>query len=65
MQHMLNQRHVQEINLADGILDLNQGKIREYSKGDYKIHKLEYTSNLLNESKQPENWLIFLNEILE
>jgi hypothetical protein len=65
MQHMLNQRHVQEINLADGILDLNQGKVRPYSKLDYKIHKLEYKSDLLNEQKNPEKWLIFLNEILE
>ena len=65
MKKMLDQRHVQEINLNDWILDLSTWDIRPYSKEDYKIHKLEYTSNLLKEWEIPEKWLIFLNQILE
>ena len=65
MKKMLDQRHVQEINLDDWILNLSIWDIRPYSKEDYKIHKLEYTSNLLREWNTPEKWLIFLNQILE
>ena len=65
MKKMLDQRHVQEINLDDWILDVNTWNIRPYSKEDYKIHKLEYTSNLLEEWSTPEKWLMFLNQILE
>ena len=65
MKKVLDQKHVQEINLSDWILDLQTWNIRPYSKDDYKIHKLEYASDLLNGSSNPEKWLIFLNQILE
>jgi len=54
-----------EINLDDGILDVRTWDIRPYSKSDYKLHKLDYHSSLLDTTANPEKWLNFLNQILE
>lgn len=62
---VLNSRNDTEINLYDGILDVNSMKIRDYLKEDYKFHKLPYSRNIFENYSEPTRMLNFLNEILE
>lgn len=65
LKERLSIQEVGEINLRDGILDLESMKIRDYTKEDYKFQKLPYSKNIFDDSKKPEKFLLFLNEILD
>lgn len=65
MEEILLSPHKDEINLSDGIMDVKTGKIREYTKEDYKFQKLPYPSSVFDNYTAPEKWLNFLDEILE
>jgi len=54
-----------EINLFDGILDVNTQQIRDYTKEDYKFQKLTYSRKVFDNYSEPQKMLHFLNEILE
>ena len=56
---------INEINLFDGILDLETKQIRDYIKEDYKFQKLPYSREVFDNYSEPKQFLNFLNEILE
>jgi hypothetical protein len=61
---LLNQNE-KEINLFDGILEIETMKVREYTKEDYKFQKLPYSKSVFDEYIEPKMFLNFLDEILE
>lgn len=65
MKNKLHQKHAQEINLNDCILNIEEDTYRAYEKEDYKFHKLPYNQKVLAWNDHPEQWLAFLQEILD
>ena len=55
-----------EIALSDGIYDLQNDQLRDYSEEDFKLQKFDYESSLLSWwSYPPQQWISFLGSILE
>lgn len=54
-----------DLNLEDGIFDVEKWELRPYMKEEFKIHKLGYHSSLLSTTQEPIRFLKFLDEVLE
>lgn len=54
-----------DLNLEDGIFDIEQWTLRPYTKEEFKIHKLWYHSSLLSTTEKPARFLKFLDQVLE
>ena len=54
-----------DINFVDCIYNVHTKEKRPYSKLEYKRHKLQYHSSLLQNNEKPELFLSFLHQIFE